>query len=245
MQELMSDQDRIYARLKRERRLQDERARDNQKAADNQKDRKGRDDALDNDLENYLVSSILASSQSIAAFEVKLDRYDTAVVEALLENEEALLAINSKINAMLDQAYILPDGRRVFKTENGLQVFDEFGVELDGEVFPPESVPDHLPRWERFVELRGQVDELNQERQELLNYQNRLDEARDTLDDDALTEQDCLDLGDELDAAMPDAVREKLGLEVKAPEPARHIFNENAAPAMPVRQPILQPVPEL
>ena len=37
------------------------------------------------------VAAVLASEAQIEAFTEKLDRYDTATVEALMENEEALI----------------------------------------------------------------------------------------------------------------------------------------------------------
>jgi hypothetical protein len=61
----------------------------------------------------------LATPEQIAAFTVRLDTYDTATVEALLANQEALDAVKARIDDLLLKAHTLPDGRRVFKTEDG------------------------------------------------------------------------------------------------------------------------------
>ena len=46
------------------------------------------------------------------------------------------------------QAYLLPDGRRVFKTEDGSRVFDEHSIEVTD--FDPETIEDWRPRREAF-----------------------------------------------------------------------------------------------
>lgn len=72
----------------------------------------------------------LASPAEIAAFTVRLDSYDAATVEAMIANEEALAKVREDVKIMLDKAYMLDDGRRVFKTEDGTRIFDEQGQEV-------------------------------------------------------------------------------------------------------------------
>lgn len=82
------------------------------------------------------LQGALAPAHKIADFTVKLDRYDTATVQALMDNERDVLAVREKIDAMMLKAHVLPDGRRVFKTEDGTRVFDEFGAQLNSIKLP-------------------------------------------------------------------------------------------------------------
>ena len=74
---------------------------------------------------DLLVATAIATSEEIARVTAKLDRYDVATIEALQLNEEQLAAVQAEIDHLLLEAHVLPDGRRVFKTEDGTRVFDE------------------------------------------------------------------------------------------------------------------------
>lgn len=55
-----------------------------------------------------------------------------------MQNGRALERVQEDLRIMVDKAYVLPDGRRVFKTEDGMRVFDEHGEEIKG--FDPDPV---------------------------------------------------------------------------------------------------------
>lgn len=178
------------------------------------------------------LEAALAPPEKIASFTVKLDRYDTATVHALMDNERDLLDVREKIGGMLMKAHVLPDGRRVFKTEDGKRVFDELGVELKAEEITPESIADDKPRWEKFFGARNSEQRLVDERKDLVDYQDKLDRARERTKDPKLTEDELSALDKELGESMPDRVR-KLAGEAK-PEQQRDLAAD-AAPdnAMP------------
>jgi hypothetical protein len=155
-----------------------------------------------------LVVAVLATDDDIENFTVKLDTYDAATVEALMENEKALERVRENLGLMLDKAYVLPDGRRVFKTEDGTRVFDESGQELKD--FDPSQVEDWRPRWERFAEELEQRDALSEERDQLHEYQNLLDETRERLDDEGLTKDELDELEKRLEDNAPEAVKRKV-----------------------------------
>lgn len=72
-------------------------------------EREARDEA-NSDLD-ALALTVLASPPEIAAFSVTLDSYDTATIEALMDNDEALKLVREELRIMMDKAYMLPDGR--------------------------------------------------------------------------------------------------------------------------------------
>ncbi|MBB4267911.1 hypothetical protein [Roseospira visakhapatnamensis] len=177
-----------------------------------------REDAREQD-DDFAVAQavILATTEQIAAFSAALDAYDAAVVDALLENEEALNAARQAREEILMQAHVLPDGRRVFRTEDGLHVFDEHGVDVTAEVSPEEIDPSR-PTWEKFEEADRSVNDLESERQDLLDFQDRVDEARERLGEGGLTTDDLDDMREALEADMPEAVRIRIDPDAPAPD---------------------------
>lgn len=157
------------------------------------------------------MQKALATPQQVATFRVKLDRYDEKTVEALMENRAALDEVREKLDRMLGRAHVMPDGRRVFRTTDGEQVFDEYGVELRRDEIDPAAIADHHPKWEEWRAGKDVEATLNREQKELLDYQARIDAARERVDQDGVTAKELDDLGGDLDAAMPEAVRRKLG----------------------------------
>ena len=162
-----------------------------------------RDDAAD--VADFAMVAI--SSAELAEFRVELDRYDAATVEALQINEIELIKARDNLDGILLKAHVLPDGRRVFKDEQGTRVFDEYGRELSAEVIHADEIDDRRPRWETFDAARSRVEALESERTEILGYQETLDHARERLDAGDMTRKEFDELSEKLKDDMPDAVR--------------------------------------
>ncbi len=198
---------------------------------------KERRERLEEELAEFADMVSLATASQISEFEARLETYETATVEALLENELKLEEVRSEIDDMLEKAHVLQDGHRVFKTRDGIRVFDEHGVELKKAEIDANNIDDNRPRWEAFKAARKHESQLVEERKELLEYQDKLDAARKRLDDDDLTSQELDDLGTELDAAMPESVKAKLGLEKATNLAIKSSFNVSAT-SDSARQPV-------
>jgi hypothetical protein len=85
-------------------------------------------DRIEDDMTDLARASVaMATDTQIAEFRVELDDYRAATVESLMEDEQRLAEIRERIEKELAQAYVLPDGRRVFKFRDGVRVIDEFG----------------------------------------------------------------------------------------------------------------------
>ena len=173
--------------------------------------RRERNDDMDKDVADLVDLALVVISEAQAReFRFEIDRYDTATVNALYENEKALEQIQTQLDEMLAQAYVLPDGRRVFKTEDGLRVFDEHGKEVSNEFIDPNEIADHLPRWERFQLGLERRDALIDERADLTGYQDKLDDARERLDAGEMTQDEYDQLRKDLVDDMPAAVRRQI-----------------------------------
>lgn len=189
-------------------RREDERRLDQIKMKEEQDKKKEREREADQDAILDTMMVVLVTETEIADFNVKLDAYDTATVEALMENEEALAKVREDIRIMLDKAYVLPDGRRVFKTEDGTRVFDEHGVEVEN--IDPNEIEDERPRWERFSERLEAHENLIEERKGLVEFQEQLDEVREEANEDGLTKAELEELEKRLEENAPDAVKAKM-----------------------------------
>ena len=195
---------RVFNRLARERRQHDlEHVKRREKHRKEEAEREGDEDVL-------AFAALAFQAAEIERLRTRITEYDAATVEALQRNTEELAAAEARVQAMLDNAFALPDGRRVFRTENGQQVFDEFGDKVSEDKLDPDVIPEHRTSWEDYEEAVEEGERVRDERQDLIDYQERLDDARDRLDEGGLTEDELDDIAADLEASMPSAVREEL-----------------------------------
>ena len=176
------------------------------------------EDRMESNAASFATGMAMASEMQIQEFEVKLDRYEAVTVAALIENQERLDAVNAQMLALLDQAYVMDDGRRVFRTKDGTQVFDEFGEEVLSDEIDPAMISDEHPYWEDYQPVFSEQQSLMVERDELLAYQQRLDDARDRVADGEISEADLADLDAELADLAPPAVRAQLPESLRPPQ---------------------------
>ena len=156
-------------------------------------------DKLDDEILSFAVEATVAAEIQIRefesrmdAYEVRLDNYDakleahnTAITEALMENRELLdllserlLQVEIDLQGMLERAYVMEDGRRVFKSEDGVTVIDEFGETVDREVLDPNLVPNNGDTSERYMErFKFKQETLEIESNALANRQKLFDAA--------------------------------------------------------------------
>ena len=87
------------------------------------------------------------------------------------------------------------------------------GQEVSAEIIKPEQIADSKPRWEDYLEADDRKKQLEAERGELLEYQDKLDKARERLDDPNLSKSELDALDKELGEAMPDRVRSNMDQE--------------------------------
>lgn len=169
--------------------------------------RERRDDGLDDNAELLDFALAVITASEAAEFRVELGVYETATVSALQQNDMALDQIRAKLDPLLAKAHVMPDGRRVFKTQDGLRVFDEHGQELDAETINPEDIADYRPRWEEAEPTITEYNLLLEQRAEILAYQEKLDEAREHVDSGKMTRDEYDELREKLKNEMPEAVR--------------------------------------
>ncbi len=119
-----------------------------------------------------------------------------------------------RIQDMLDRAYVMEDGRRVFLTEDQTQAFDENGTEVTRDEFDFGLVPKNSPTWETIMRARSGKDTLladykatNIERKQILEFQEKVDAARERVADGEISNDELDDLGADLSEATPASVK--------------------------------------
>lgn len=174
-------------------------------ASERERDRRKERNAADRDDDvGFESAALLASQEQVAAFNARLDSYEARIVEELLANEERLAELRRQRDELLNQAFVLPDGRRVFKSEDGQRVFDECGTELAPDDVDPHQIPDGLPTSEAF--LRGvEADQSLMERNAALqDGLDRIADAREHGNEDGVSAEALDAIMGDLDAAMMD-----------------------------------------
>jgi len=210
-----------------------------------QERREKHEDRLDDQMAALAAEVVMATELQLEQFAAKLDTYDQATVVALMENQERLDAVQARISLMLDQAYVHDDGRRLFKTEDGTQVFDEFGEELSADEIDFDLIGPDRPTWEAYSAERALENDLVAERTEILDFQEQIDAAREQVAEGEISEADLEALDAELLDIMPTAVRANVpGMEMPdvAPElPAS--FSKSATPPQTSSVGVTAPTP--
>lgn len=248
-------------------------------------DRERRDetaDRLDDQLLVFASAAVVATELQIKQFEQRLDRYevrldayetkldsqDIAVTKALMENQlelERLFALREQI---LEAAFVLPDGRRVFKSEDGITVYDESHAIVGLNVIDPNDIPDSFVRHEKLLGVDQLISSTEAERDKLHKAQDDIDAARDKLsiarsklgvarsaiEDGNLTVQDIEEMDADIEASIPtklpnipaSAMKHLSGIENAADIPdAENVFtakaNPDTAPFPQSANPTIQP----
>ena len=194
--------------------LQDERDLQRTKwfiAARDDRDKKAKlEERMDDDFMELASSVILATQMEVQEFQARLDVYDEATVKALMENTQALENVNERISEKLDQAHVLENGRKVFKSEDGTWAVDENGNRLDSSTNNMEAIPKTKVTAEEFETDTKERDQLLFERQKIIEYQEKLDHARERSDSKDFSKEELDRLDQKLEAEMPMAVKRQM-----------------------------------
>lgn len=165
------------------RRAAKDHAKRREARAEKEERAENRDSALDAE-----VSSLHDAQQE--ELRRRLNDLQVANAEALIANAEAMEVARARLRDMLAQALVLPDGRRIFRTEDGTRVFDEHGEEISGDEVDPSNIADDRPSWEDYQGAKAEEERLEREQKGLQERQEQLDQAAQDLDAGALNEKD-------------------------------------------------------
>jgi len=165
---------------------------------------------LDDEILDAATTAVLATETEVAEFKDRLDIYDEATVKALMENDQQLALVRAQIEALLSQAYVMEDGRRVFKTEDGMQVFDEFGTRVFANELDFDEIDASRPTWEVFSAEISLRNNLETQREQILEFQEIVDTTREKISEAGITAPELKELDAELAEALPPSVKAQM-----------------------------------
>jgi len=140
----------------------------------------------------------------------RLEWHQVALVEALEANRVERELAEERLSELADAAFVMVDGRRVFRTADGMRVIDENGQEVSEDELDPDLIETWRPDAEDFLEARDHFDALSEERSSLFAYQEALQDAEGDLTNGNLGPQDLAEIEALLDESTPDRVRHHL-----------------------------------
>lgn len=129
-----------------------------------------------------------------------LDRAEKATDNAIDQAMQDLLQREEALNELLDNANRLPDGTRVFRSEDG-SVFNEHGQPIDAEDAQSIVWKDGAPTYEDLMQQKQKMDEVRKRIEDLQHYQiDVLGRARDRMNDqhDPITPEEMEQIQDDI-----------------------------------------------
>ena len=195
------------------------------------KQREIHQDHAEDVLSDFAASFVLADPLETQAYKAELDEYDALTVEAIMENREVLDRLYAEREAMLERAYILEDGTRVFKSEDGLRVYNQDGELLPSSTVNPEQIGDKYQKAEPFFDNLKSINKHQQIEKNLLEFQEHLDEDRELADSGKMTKDELAERREERLKEMPIEVRRKLnGFDETQEQKLKSEFSTSAKP---------------
>ena len=137
----------------------------------------------------------------------KLDRADRASLAALEDARQRAAEAREALEALHRRAALLPDGRRVYRTQDEAAAYDEDGNRLTGREMGGVEWRDGQPTWEGEIEQRDRLREAVREVEDIEAYRRHLEEQQERHGEGDLSPDELKELDRSLDAAMPAAVR--------------------------------------
>lgn len=163
--------------------------------------------SADDDLMSVAQSSAQAAIEKIDILGERITQFKQLTIEEIMFLQGKLDSLLVQREAMLDKAFVLEDGTRVFKTLDGTAVFDEFGNSVGNEFVDPNLIGNDLPNWEAFSQNTRDINSAKAGLTEKIEFLGELDELEDALGQDDLTEDQLNDLEERLEAAIPESTR--------------------------------------
>lgn len=159
-----------------------------------------------------LVQMIMASDESITRFQDKIDEFRNNTVQNILDYQNQLDELKAEKAALLGNAHVLPDGRHVFRTEDGKNVFDEEGHKVDPDVITPSKISAKSTSWDHFSANRDETDKVKSKLNKEVTTLEKIDELQVELDNGKPTADKLKELNEQLDGLMAGSLEQEYAI---------------------------------
>lgn len=154
-----------------------------------------------------VLAVALASPENVQAFHNKLNDFEQQAVERILTLQTRLDELMVKRQDMLNEAHVLPDGRRVFKSEDGKSVTDEFGEDVGSDIIRADEIDDSRPRSNGFFENKYAIDETKNSLDEAITFQEKIEDLRERSNTGELSKEELKALEQEFEDITPESFK--------------------------------------
>lgn len=175
--------------------------------------------------DRQLLHAVAALQQTYQHFMWELDIEDRAADMALADIAREIEANRRECENLLENAYRMPDGRRVFMTEDGTAVYDEDGNRLsaaDAANLPKNELRRHSS-WEQMQANADEHARLEREQQDIVRYKQEGQELKERAESGDLSPEEFADIERRRQETMPERMRPYADhLRTTTPEPSQH-----------------------
>jgi hypothetical protein len=140
----------------------------------------------------------------------KIERARQAVDLALLDIKQGLEVSDRKLQKMREEAGMLPDGTRVFRSSVDNGIYTESGQRLNAADSASASIPEGAASWEEYAAAQDAKRKLRESERDAQRYRDEvLKPAAERLNnkDDPPSMEELKEIGQHLDKQMPSSVR--------------------------------------
>lgn len=150
-------------------------------------------------------------AERVQRLTARLDELDRASLEALREADRRVRENEERLRRIRETATVTPDGRRIYRTEDGMRAYYEDGIEATAREMDAVQWEPYAPSWERHQESVRNLDQSIQKRDDIRTYRERLEHHRKHLEnrDDPLRADELDEMEREINV-MPEAVNRHL-----------------------------------
>ncbi|MEP2987308.1 MAG: hypothetical protein ABJP08_29070 [Roseibium sp.] len=157
----------------------------------------------DDDFDDVVITS-MASMENIAAFQKRLDALQQENVERILYLQQQRDILMTQQQQQLDNAFVLDNGERVFRSEDATFVVNESGEMISHEIIDPASIGEQHTFAEDYQRTLHSIDVVNADLGDAITFQQRLEALEERSEQSGLTQTDLDALEAELDDIIPD-----------------------------------------
>lgn len=177
----------------------------------------------DDTSDDILIVVAMASQENVQAFRDQLNEMQQRTIERVLYLQHQRDALLAEQQQMLENAYALEDGRRVFRSEDSTYVIDENGSEVRRDVVDPDDIGDGFTSAETYLSITRRLDDNEHATSEAIQFQEQLDDLGDRLGRDELTQEELDVFIQELEYITPESFQPDMDIDPSQPQSSPHM----------------------
>lgn len=163
-----------------------------------QRTHKNEQETQDEQFETAFLAAI-ASFEDVALFKSNLDDLHQTAIERIIRLQHELDDRAVERQALLETAYVLPDGRYVLRSEDGNAVFFEDGTAVDPQIISPEQIGDENLTMNHLQAFDTDTESIKSKLDEAITFNDKIEDLQSRSDKTEMTNGELKSFQSELD----------------------------------------------